>query len=186
MTTSILPLQSMVKICHNFLWIYTKSQTRSKAGPERLQQFLNLTGTVYFPDDLVFYSVLNARNRVPISSSSRLLPYLLKTDLSLTIFHHVPETTRHTTDGGTCWPAWSSDHFRFAVLVRILIFCYSFDEPCLQHALSLTYTELCVSHALPLSEIPCFDFLPTDESTVNQHSLLLFCARTVQTVCFWI
>ena len=177
----------MVNICHNFLWIYAKSQTRSKAGDDRLQQFLNLTWKVYFPVDFVFYSVLDARNRAPNSSSS-LLPYLLKTDLSLTTSYYVPEATRHVADGGTLWPALSSDHFGLAILKSEALYLVTVLLNCagLQHTLPLTYTELRIPHALPLSEIHCFGFLPIDESTISKHSLLLICARTVQTVRFWI
>lgn len=177
----------MVNICGNFPWIYAKNQTRSNAGDDRLQQFLNLTGKVYFPVDFVFYSVLDPRNGAPNSSSS-LLPYLMKTDLSLTTSYHVPGATRHITDGGSLWPAPSSNHFGLVILKSEASYLITvlLNHAGLQHTLSLTYSELCISHVLPLSEMCCFAFLPIDESTVSKCSLLLICARTVQTVRFWI
>lgn len=135
----------------HFLWIYAKGQTRSKAGDNELQQFLNSSWKAYLPVDFVFYSILDARSRDPNSSSS-VFPYLLKTDLSLTTSYRVFEAPRHITDGGTLWPALSSDHLGFAILkseasylIMVLL-----NYTGLQHAVSLSYTELCTSHALPL------------------------------------
>lgn len=54
----------------------------------------------------------------------------------------------------------------------------------LQHALSLSYTKLCMPHVLPLSEIACFGFLLIDEFTVSKHLLLFTCTRMVHTVRF--
>lgn len=126
-------------------------------------------------------------NRAPNSSSSLLL-YLLKTDLSFTTSYHAPEATRHVTGGGTFWAAPSSDYFGLAIVKSEVSYLVAFllKYAGLQHALSLTYIKLYTSPALPLSEIHCFGFLPIDESRVSKCPLLLICARTVQTVHFWI
>lgn len=57
-------MQIMPRICHDFLWIYAKCWTRSKARDDRSQQLLNLTWKVFFPIDFVFYSVLDAETEL--------------------------------------------------------------------------------------------------------------------------
>lgn len=180
-------MQSTVNICNDFLWIYAKSRTRNKTGDNRRQQFPNLTWKVYFSVDFVFYSVLDPRHRAPNSHSS-LLPYLLKTDLSLTT--SLPCAWGHQARRRWWYPLAShclliaSDLRFWSQRPRISWwFCWA----------TLAYSTRCrrltrsYVYLMSVSEIHCFGFFSQRGIHTKQAlASTRICTRTVQAVRFWI